>query len=392
MNNETTSFPAAMRGLERHRSPVGALSIGSLVLALLAWLVWFTRAELEVHAVSRRAELTVRIEPHPVQAAVEAPVVAVLVELGQTVERGDVLVRLDPRHTEGELGELRALAFAHEHELAQLARRNAEQRGALVSEADTRQASGEEAEARLGEAREAHALAVADAARVAVLHRQGLVSEAELARARLAEVSRRAELTVAEAARARASSQGRTAEADRRSDLARAFQERDALAGRLAQIRAGIEHLEGERELFDLRAPIAGRVATLDAIRVGSVVASGDTLATVVPDGQLEIEAQFDPGEALGRVRPGQQAWLRLDGFPWTRHGAIRAAVETVAPESADDLVTVKLAILDVPYGIRLEHGMPGRVEVAVETATPAERVLRAAAGRSRTSPAKSSA
>lgn len=387
----TENFPRTIRSLLRGRSSIPPIAVISLTFALVVWLGWFTQAKLKVYAVSQTARVSVRSEPHRIQTAVEATVLEVLTGLGKTVKRGDLLFRLDPQRVAGQLVELRALAGSLDQELRQLQRRTSEDQSALENEGDARLATTQEGEARLGEAREAHALALADYRRVETLHRQGLASDADLERAQLETVSKHAALLSAQAASGRLKSEGQMAVADRRSLLARGSQEHDSLAGRLLQTRATIERLEMEQGLFDIRSPVDGQVAALGAVRAGSVALRGDTLATVVPDDELKVVASFAPVEALGRVRPGQPAWLRLDGFPWTRFGAVRATVESVASESADGTVTVELAITEEPEAIPLQHGLPGQIEIEVETATPAELVLRAA-GRTSKSASRTSA
>ena len=92
----------------------------------------------------------------------------------------------------------------------------------------------------------------------------------------------------------------------------------------------------------------------------------------------MRIVAQFSPATALGRVRVGQRASMRLDGFSWTEFGMLEATVVAVASEARDGLVRVELAVDGLPPGIPLEHGLPGIVDIAVEQATPLRLVLRA--------------
>jgi hypothetical protein len=112
---------------------------------------------------------------------------------------------------------------------------------------------------------------------------------------------------------------------------------------------------------------------------VGQVLQAGEAVATIVPDGGLRIVAAYRPADALGRVRAGQPARLRLDGFPATQFGNIRAVVSSSARELRDGRVRVELELTGLPGGIPLQHGLPGRVEIEVERLSPAALVLRAA-------------
>jgi membrane fusion protein (multidrug efflux system) len=90
------------------------------------------------------------------------------------------------------------------------------------------------------------------------------------------------------------------------------------------------------------------------------------------------VVAEFEPAKALGRIRAGQPARLRLESYPWAQYGLVRAKVQSVASESRDGRVRVELGIEpEVPSGIVLEHGLPGELEVEVEKASPATLVLR---------------
>jgi membrane fusion protein (multidrug efflux system) len=127
-------------------------------------------------------------------------------------------------------------------------------------------------------------------------------------------------------------------------------------------------------------APVAGRLGEVAVLRVGAFVDEGDTLGAVVPRGSLRIVAEFLPPAALGRIRPGQPAWMRLAGFPWTQYGALRATVQRVGHEVREGRVRVELTV-DAGSGaaVPLQHGLPGSVEVQTEMVTAATLALRTA-------------
>jgi pyruvate-ferredoxin/flavodoxin oxidoreductase len=95
---------------------------------------------------------------------------------------------------------------------------------------------------------------------------------------------------------------------------------------------------------------------------------------------RFDPRREFLPPAALGRIRPGQPARLRLQGFPWTQYGSIGAMVSDVASEVRDGRVRVELVIDPrAASPIPLQHGLPGTVEVEVERVSPATLTLRAA-------------
>jgi membrane fusion protein (multidrug efflux system) len=162
----------------------------------------------------------------------------------------------------------------------------------------------------------------------------------------------------------------------------RAQLEREAASadGEIQTAEAGIKRFEHVVEQRRICAPVAGELGEATELRPGGFVTEGQKLGAIIPSGQLKLVAQFLPLTALGRVRSGQRARLRLDGFPWAQYGSVTATVSGVATEPRDGQLRVELAVRpeSVP-AVALQHGLTGTVEVEVERASPATLVLRAA-------------
>jgi membrane fusion protein (multidrug efflux system) len=135
-----------------------------------------------------------------------------------------------------------------------------------------------------------------------------------------------------------------------------------------------------EIERREVRAPVDGRIGETTILRTGAVVQPGERLASIVPSGRLIVAAEFPANAAFGRIQPGQTARMRLDGFPWAEFGAVPAKVSQVAAEIRDSNVRVEFEIQpDSSFRGKLEHGMPGSIDVAVERVTPLSLILRTA-------------
>lgn len=76
---------------------------------------------------------------------------------------------------------------------------------------------------------------------------------------------------------------------------------------------------------------MSGVVQALSATNVGQVVTTSQEQMRLVPtDLPLQVQA-YITNEDVGFIRPGQQATIKVDSFPFTRFGTIDAEVVQVA-------------------------------------------------------------
>jgi len=167
---------------------------------------------------------------------------------------------------------------------------------------------------------------------------------------------------------------------ERRTRIQSVMKEIDAAEGELAASRSTMQRLEHDLDAHRIVASGSGRLGEVAGLRPGSFVREGDRLAAIIPDGKLRVVANFDPSEAIGRVRPGQKAWLRLTGFPYGEYGSIIAYVTGVGEELRDGRVRVELSLRQNSR-VPLQHGLPGILEVEVERISPVGFLMRKAGG-----------
>ncbi len=376
----SASFPRTRRALaDDALAPIGWV-LAIAVALTIAWTAWAVFAKVGVWARTDEARLEALGRPYTLESPVVARVVEVRVALGDRVEPGEVVVELDADAERRQADAARADRAGLVAQLEAVGTQLEDARRALAAARHARDDDLTEARERLREAAASAQLASSEADRVDELARRGVVGSAELEEAR-AEAAQREAARAALATRIEAIAwRSRADLADREGAITALERERRRLTGDAARLAAEVERLEREVERRTVSSPIAGRVAQLGELPPGSVVDEGELVATVLPDGVLIAVALFDPAAALGRIRPGQSARLRLHGFPWTQFGTIAARVVRVA--SADDGRTVRVELaLDspAPGGPPLEHGLPATAEVKVEELSPWRLLLRAA-------------
>ena len=129
-------------------------------------------------------------------------------------------------------------------------------------------------------------------------------------------------------------------------------------------------------------------------ISVGSVIESAKKMFVLVPvDSPLEVEAEIRATDQ-GYVKVGQKVQLKLDAWPYAKHGMAEGIVRTISgdsftqnPQSGAPTAPVYLAKVDItkvdlkgtPSDFRLVPGMPLTADVVVGAETLMNYVLSSA-------------
>jgi HlyD family secretion protein len=337
---------------EQHRARRGSvLAKAGLLTALIGALGW-TGQHFLSPAVDRSSLLVEVVERGPLEATVTASgtvvprqqesvsspvgaaVRAVLVSLGDRVERGTVIMQLD--------------TIASELELHNLEERLALSRATLRSQQLQLEDSVRQARSRheLGtidlESREAKV------ARLEQLGASGIVSKAEMLEARLDVKRTRVEVTQIEAELV-------SLQKRQRADLERLEREHSILEA---------QHADQARRIAmsSVQAPIGG-IVTAIVPKAGMVIAEGASLATIAAQDSFSVEAAVSDFYAP-QLKPGQRVRVRASTSEFGGH------VGRILP--TEDAARLLLFIeLDDPAPPRLYANL--RVEVDIVVARKAD-------------------
>ncbi len=378
----STPFSRSLRSIEADGGRLGRwLALPALALSGL-WCWWMVAAEVPLHAASTSARLVRERAVHPLHSAIEGRVLAVHVVLEQALEAGDLVLELDASEQELASAEERARVAALDREITAL-EAELESRARARDEARVAAAAAlREAELELSAREISLRYAREEAERFAQLESSGDVSMLSVLRTRAEADKAAVAVEAQQATRARLERDAQRDDADRAATLDGRRSELAARRGERSVRAAVLQRLEHAIERCRVRAPAAGRVAELARLAPGTFVTAGQSLGALVSEARLAVEADFEPAEALGKVRLGQHGELVLAGFPRAQFGAVGVEVARIASEARDGRIRVELALL-APDRARmpLEHGLPGEVRIEVERAAPALLLLRAVGG-----------
>ncbi|MEK6349344.1 MAG: HlyD family type I secretion periplasmic adaptor subunit [Burkholderia sp.] len=328
---EDAVFMGDLREAMLVRSSTGARSVLYLVaVVLIVGLTWARFARVEEVT---RGEATIISPSHEqvIQVLEGGIVREVMVHEGEHVEKGQLLVKIDPTSAEASYRELRAKAIDLEASISRL-RAQAYDLPLHFSE-EVRQAPGiveQETTAyrsrikvrdqRIAALRKSQALVQREIDMSAPLAEKGLISEVEILRmqrqaadmhAQIVEVENRFRYEAGE-------------ELSRyESDYAQA---REALAG-----RAGV------LARTDVVAPMNGVVKNIRVHTSGGVVQPGEHIMEIAPlDGHLLVEARIKPSD-VAFLRTGLPALVKLSAYDFGIYGGIDGKVIRIGPDTLKD-------------------------------------------------------
>ncbi len=414
---EVEFLPAVLEIQLAPPSPLGRVISWTILALFTVAVLWASFGKIDITAVAR-GRIIAGGHTKTVQPLESGVVTAIHVRDGQKVQKGEVLLELDPTLTGAdrerlthedqvalaETARLRAL-LAGRTTLGELPGVDGEvvarQQRLLQDQLSEHQAHLAVAE-RIVEQRQA-ALQAAQADILRLEQVVPIVSDRAQAFKGLKEAGHASLLEYSETERERIErvqelAGARERRSSEQSSLAEARSNLAAITAEFAKLtrtelaQAEIRALALSKELVKathtdqrqrLTAPVDGTVQQLAIHTVGGVVTPAQPLLVVVPDeDQLEVEAWVE-NKDIGFVDAGQTVEIKVDAFPFTRYGMIEGEVVTLSKDAVqlEDVgyVFAARARMDKAQ-IAVENGKvvnlsPG-MTVAVEIRTGERRLI----------------
>ncbi len=94
---------------------------------------------------------------------------------------------------------------------------------------------------------------------------------------------------------------------------------------------------ELKNKLIEIKAPVDGAVHKLDIHTVGAVVTEAQPLMEVVPEGTpMEVEAWME-NQDVGFVIPQMSVEIKVDAFNFQKFGTLKGKVREISPDAIED-------------------------------------------------------
>ncbi|MCI2809907.1 HlyD family type I secretion periplasmic adaptor subunit [Eoetvoesia caeni] len=106
---------------------------------------------------------------------------------------------------------------------------------------------------------------------------------------------------------------------------------------KLATLREGQLALADRVKLAEIRSPVRGTVKTLMANTIGGVVQPGKDILDIVPtDDTLLLEARIQPRD-IGFLHPGQKAEVKFTAYDFAIYGGLEGKIEQIGADTVTD-------------------------------------------------------
>lgn len=339
----------------------------AIAIGFVLFLAWASIARVD--EVSRgQGRVIPSSKVQIIQSAEPSTIKEILVRSGQTVQKDQLLVRLDNTTSQSELGQLetenerlaqRAARLAgeggggagcvgescgEENRLAQV-RRSAlqSQLSALGSAVEQRRRDAAEAQATAASLESSLRLAREQVAMLEPLAAKNVVPQTELLSAQREVVDIQGRLAAARQAISR--SQAAVAEASAEVSRARfdfqqeALNERSQLTTKMAVNEQTIRGAEGRLARSEIRSPTRGVVNDLLVNTLGGYVNAGEQIMQIVPLGdKLLIETRVTPRD-IAFIKVGDPANVKVTAYDFSIYGGLKGKVVRVSADSIYDEV-----------------------------------------------------
>lgn len=353
--------------IERRPLPrLARITVHVLLAALISFLLWATFSETDL-IVSARGRLITPLPNIVVQPLETAIIQGINVRVGQVVKKGERLATLDPTFTEADETQLRARLHSLDNQLARLETELSGKPVAVttVKDADTllqnrlseeRRASFNSQQKRYEEAISRVRAAIETnrgeqqgmSSRVRVLRdmeslQSELVAQKYAIRSRLLEAQDR----LLDAERNMQAVQNRAQELRKELGTLEAekvsfetgwrqkiMEELLAISRERGNVTEQLQKADKRNQLVVLTSPSDAVVLEIAKLSTGSVARAAEPMFTLVPlGGELEAEVKIDAAD-IGYVKVGDLAHVKLDAYPFQRHGGLSGVLNTISEDA----------------------------------------------------------
>jgi hemolysin D len=343
------------------QSPLWSRFIVWLLIAVTSFvIIWASVFQID-EAVSAQGKLEPTGAVQKVQAPANGVIKAVYVKDGQRVEKGQPLLRLDPRNTEADIAANTSIRddLIQENQLYRTQLTNSrppsslsieKQALFLASQAEINsRVAGAQAEIQQSERQlSQNDFALASAKDVLVLN-QNILNDMKpvvdegaiplLQYRRQEQEVRQGQAEVDRLQEEQKRLQALISQVKQRLQNTTSLNRKDLLT-KIAENDKKIAELEGQmkrgkvaKQYEEIKAPVSGKIFDFQSNTPGVVVSTSEPILKIVPDSNL-IAKVFITNRDIGFVQEGMDVDVRIDSFPFSEFGDVKGKVVQIGSDA----------------------------------------------------------
>ncbi len=120
------------------------------------------------------------------------------------------------------------------------------------------------------------------------------------------------------------------------------------------QLKASLKQTQLQLQYQTVKAPVSGIVFD-PAVRLEGVLLPGERILSIVPQKGLYAEI-YVPNQDIGFVKTGQEAKVRVDAFPFSRYGELQASVDQISADALPPDTEIPFFRFPVKLKIKESH------------------------------------
>jgi membrane fusion protein, adhesin transport system len=337
-------------------------------LGLSLFILWASLAQVD-EVTRGQGRVIPSSKVQLVQAAEPSTISDILVRSGQSVRKGQLLVRLDDTSSSSELGQLQTEtdrlsasaerlnreaggagvacvgASCNDELRLQQARQSAQRSrvSALSAGVEQRRRDQQEAMATVSSLESSLKLAQEQVDMLRPLAQKSIVPQTELLTAQRELVDIRGRLDAARQGVSRSAAAIREAQAQVSESQFQfrqdALNERSQISTKIAVNKETIRGAQGRLNRAEIRSPVNGIVNDVQVTTVGGFLNAGEKIMQIVPMGdKLLIEARVAPGD-IAFIKVGDKANVKVTAYDFSIYGGLSGRVAQVSADSIYDEV-----------------------------------------------------
>lgn len=108
----------------------------------------------------------------------------------------------------------------------------------------------------------------------------------------------------------------------------------DALGDNIASLRSQLAEVDETIKNAEVKASVSGTVTLISELSAGDIVQAGNSLCSIIPDGDALQVTLYIPESEIAKVEVGQKTEYIIDAIPYNEYGKLTGEILSISADS----------------------------------------------------------